>query len=822
MHNRNYKKAIVFALVLTMLMPLGSVVASSSDDSASDEKVAAQAADDKAEKSEDTEGAEGDDAEAADGEEEKDEDDKDDKKEEEVEPLITDDEAAHLESCEVAAENDKFILYSDKENERIGLYVKESGQYWWSSPVNTWSDQSIVDEAKGNTMKNAQRKQVSSSLVISYADLLQSKRNVTDVYSANASKNFKTNKKGVVVTYKFKKNSGGFKIPVHYELDDQGLYVYVDTKEVEEPDTNSIDGKILTRITFAPYFGAQAPAEIDGTPIEGYMIVPDGSGAVINYNNGRSNYPDFEQVVYGRDYTPVPLSAPRVTQQAMMPVAATVKGGSGLVLVATDGDSYVTTNAQVTGQNKQAFNNVYFTFTVRSTDQFYMSGDSTNRLTVYEKGKIKTERVGVHYYPVTGQKGENVNYADCAAVYRDYLIKEKGLEKKTEAGKTPLYVDLYGGVLKQTSILGLPFDLKTEITGFKQASDIVDQLKENNIEDIVVNYNDWTNKAINKKISTEAEASGTLGGDDDFKDFLGKDGITVYPSMDNTQMNSSSWGYMTLTSTAIRISNAYSRQSKYSYAFGVAEVGVSPALLSPSKYNQVFDEMISSYKEEGIENIGFGDYANKLSSDFSTKNTSVRDNTMKTLIEGYEKAKSDVGGGIIADSANAYIIPYTDHITNVPVYSSGFNVTDYDIPFYQMVVHGYVPYSGKPINASSNSDEMFMLSLAAGSNVHYDMIYEDASVLQDTEYNDLYYAHYSGWVPHAAAEYDLTKQILSGVSDMTIKKYERSADGTELKTVYTNGSKDVEVRINMRNATATVDGKTYDLSEALSEGGLNG
>ena len=139
-----------------------------------------------------------------------------------------------------------------------------------------------------------------------------------------------------------------------------------------------------------------------------------------------------------------------------------------------------------------------------------------------------------------------------------------------------------------------------------------------------------------------------------------------------------------------------------------------------------------------------------------------------------------------------------------------------------MVVHGYVPYSGKPINASSNSDEMFMLSLAAGSNVHYDMIYEDASVLQDTDYNDLYYAHYEGWVPHAATEYSLTKQILAGVSDMTIKKYERSADGMELKTVYTNGSKDVEVRVNMANATATVDGKTYDLSEALSEGGLNG
>ena len=115
-----------------------------------------------------------------------------------------------------------------------------------------------------------------------------------------------------------------------------------------------------------------------------------------------------------------------------------------------------------------------------------------------------------------------------------------------------------------------------------------------------------------------------------------------------------------------------------------------------------------------------------------------------------------------------------------------------------------------------------MLSLAAGSNIHYDLIYEDASVLQDTDYDDLYYANYEGWVPHAAEEFSLTKQILSGVSDMTIKKYERSADGNELRTTYTDGSKDVVVSINMKNATATVDGTTYDLSTALSEGGLNG
>ena len=63
--------------------------------------------------------------------------------------------------------------------------------------------------------------------------------------------------------------------------------------------------------------------------------------------------------------------------------------------------------------------------------------------------------------------------------------------------------------------------------------------------------------------------------------------MKIVPSMNNFQMDSGSWGYMTLTSTAIRVSNAYSRQSSYSPAFGVAEKGVSPALLTPNKYSNV-------------------------------------------------------------------------------------------------------------------------------------------------------------------------------------------------------------------------------------------
>lgn len=791
MHNKTYKKAIVFALVLTMLMPLGSMAAENAAEETKGDTAVVSTANDK-------------------------KDAKDDDDEDKIEP-ITDEEAIALETCEEAASNDNFILYADEENDRLCLYVKSSGKYWWTSPINVNADETIIDVAKNTSMKKSVRKQIASSIAVRVGDLRQEKRSESSAqYSSKADIKYEKEDNGVAVTYDYKNSEINVKLVVHYVLEDDHLYVYADTSEIEEKDTNAVDGKILTKLVLCPQFAAAPAKDLDGNVTEGYMIVPDGSGAVIKYNNGKTNYSSYSHQVYGRDYTAVPLSEPHVNEQAYLPVLATVSGKSGIVAIASDGDANVTAKAQVSGQNKQAYNSCYFEFETRGSDSFFMSGEGSNEITVFEKnGDIKSKRFGVKYFPL--DKDEDINYADCAEVYRNYLIENKGFASKVNEDKTDFYVDLFGGVMKTKSIVGVPVSLKTEITGFSQASEIVKKLKDSGVENIVANYNDWTNESIKKEVSTEVEPSGTLGGDDDFFDFVNNSGIQVYPSMNNFQMDSGRLGYMTLTSTAIRISNAYSRQSSYSPAFGVAEKGVSPALVSPSVYTKIFDEMTESYKDNELKTIGFGDFSTKLVSDHSKKDPYGREKTMETVVAGYKKASEEVGS-VLADGANAYVLPYVSHITNVPVYSSGYNVTDFDIPFYQMVIHGYVPYSAKPINASSSSDDAFLLALAAGSGIHYDMTYEESSVLKDTKYDHLYYSNYEGWLDAAAAQYKAADEILSGVSGMTISKYEISDDQNTITTTYTKDSKNVVIVIDKSAGTATVDGKVVDLADAI-EGG---
>lgn len=802
MHKDKIKRLIACALAITMLLPVGMMNAFAEGEEAGTAEETSQV-DEGATKEEQQEAKD------------------------ELPDKITDEEA--LKACKLATTQGDLSLYYDEENARVCLLDESNGQrnYWWSTPINALADDAVINPSARNPfMKNAQRQQLSSGLVITYGN--RSNRTSNTVYSGTKSRrstsaetSIETNSDGITITYSFSKE--GFVIPVDYKLTDKGLTVSCDTSKIQEEDPNGDDGLVITDIQLTPYFAAAPETDANEKPVEGYMIIPDGTGAVINYNNGKGNYSTvYSQKVYGRNYTNVPLQQPRIMEQAYLPLGAHVMNNKALVAIVTDGDSDVTVNAQINGQGNQTYNSLYYDFELRGSDDFELSGENT-ALKVFEKGDIKLGTVAVTYYPLTTEyKTDEINYADVAKVYRDYLIDKTSMTSKVGDDSTSLYVDFFGGVIKSKSILGIPFDLQTEITTFEQAKEILKKLKDAGADDMVVNYNDWTSKSIDGKISTSADAASTVGGDDDFRDLIdyGKEnGAEIYPAMDNMEMESSTWGYFTFTSTAIRVSNSYSRQTRYNPAFG-AESGVAPALLTPTAYTKVFSELIESYQDEEIKNISFGGYSSKLVSDYSSSNYFNRKATLETIVNGYIDAQKNIGS-ILADQANAYVLPYVDHITNVPAYSSGFNIVDYDIPLYQMIVHGYVPYSTKAINASSNSDETFLLALAYGSSVHYDMIYADASVLLDTDYNDLYYANYKDWIDTAANQSQAVKTVLGDLGKYVITNYEYDTENAVAKTTYgtEDGEDKATVEVDLTNKTVKVNGSEIDISKCLEEGG---
>ncbi|MCD7730833.1 MAG: DUF5696 domain-containing protein [Oscillospiraceae bacterium] len=753
----NIKKIIAGACCLAMMLSVGTIPVSSDDE----------------EGTEVTESSEDEEIEPAD---------------EDYVPRTEDEAMADM---TLVAENSNLALYKNEDEVTLALVDKSNGEIWWSNPIN----------ADGSAGKNAQIQELKAGMTLIYGE--PSKRRTTTINSKVKGKaKIEDVTNGVKITYSF--SSADITVPVTYTLEEDYLKLYVDTSEIVEEDSD----KIVTDLSFMTTFGAATDEE------EGYYVVPDGSGALINFNNGKTGLKVYSGKVYGSDITAVSQTAPAVTQQVYLPMYGIVKENSGLMVVADKGDTCATINAYVSGQNKTSYNTCYFDFEIRTSDEYLMGGDS-NPLKVFEKRGILVPEIEVRYYPVSSTDNGSVDYIDIADKYRDYLTSsEYGVTKSETVDETALYVDFYGAVLKQESIVGLPITMQHVATSFDDAQDILSELQSGGVDNIVVNYNQWTTADIKEKVSDEAKPASKLGGKSDFNSLLSfaeSNNISIYPAVDNLTFKTGN-GYWTMTDTAIRVSNAYSKQYTYDLAYGIEnQYYDAMSLLSPATYEKIFNSLAESYSSYGLTNISAGSASTVIYGDYGKKALSRE--MVKYDLQEYYQLLNDQVGSVLADGANAYILPYVDHITNVPLNSSKYDIFDMDIPFYQIVMHGLKSYSTTAVNGDAQIADLILNAVASGSNLRFDLVAEEANELKDTRYDVYYYAESVYWTEDAASCYSFVKEILSDVSNQKITEYNILSDD-EIETVYENGTKTV---VNMTDRTVTKNGTVYNLYDYIGK-----
>lgn len=759
---KRFKKLIACLCCLAMMVPLCVIPATAEDAPATEEAAASEeAADSEETYAMDTE-----------------------------EPLITDDQA--LAEMELATENSKMALYYNKKAQ-IALVDKATGEVWWSNPIN-------VDAAAG---KAAQKTKLKSSMTMTFAQ--RSKRSTTAQNSGDQKVKckikVKKNSDGLDVTYDY--GNAEISVPVKFTLKDDYLSVSVDTTGIVETNAD----KIVTNLIMLGAFGAAEPDET------GYFVIPDGSGALINFNNNKMNYKTYKGQVYGRNITAVETTKPAVTQNVYLPMYGIVKGNSGMMVVADKGDTCATINAYTKGQEKTSYNACYFDFEIRTDDEYLMGGDA-NPLAVYEKRGILVPEIEVRYYPVSNSDKSEVDYVDIADTYRDYLTKEQGVTKSAAADKSALYVDFYGAVMKQETVFGFPVMMQHETTSFEEAKTILEKLKELGVDDIVVNYNQWTTDDIKEKVADDAKPASKLGGKKDFKAlkaYAEENGIALYPAVDNLTFESGN-GYFTMTDTAIRVSNAYSRQIEYDLNHGVENQFYDAiSLLSPRKHEKMFNSLSKSYSKAGINNISLGSMTTVIYGDYGRK--SVSREMFKYNLQGYlEEMKGSIGS-ILADGANAYVLKYVDHVSNVPLNSSKFDLFDQEIPFYQIVMSGVKPVSTTAVNGDAQVADLVLRAIASGTNLRFDLLAESADELKDTRYDKYYYANYEYWVEDAAACYKFADQVLSKTAGSSITEYNVLSE-TKIETVYENGTKTI---VDLEARTVDVNGKTISIYDYIGK-----
>lgn len=696
----------------------------------------------------------------------------------------------NTEAVRLCAENASLSLYADCDSGEILLRDKKNGFVWRSSPENADLDPVAT---------NAVISELRSPLIITYCEPeKRSSTKISSLYGADAS--VKNIKDGVEIVYKFKK--AGITVPMQLVLRDNYLEVSVDISAVKETE----ESRKLTKLSIMSSFGA---ADSDDN---GYFVIPDGSGALINFNNGKTNAKGYSSMVYGRDITKVPVEMPDDIKQIYFPMYGIVNGDNGLMAVCTDGDSNAQLTASVSGMSRSSYNICSFDFILRSDDIYYMSGDSDTAFTIFEDGDIKTDKISIRYYPLEDVGRKGMDYVDVAAAYRNYLINEMNVSKTYH--EPELYISVYGAVEKKRSFFGIPITMKTPLTTSEQTKLIMETLKNYGAEELVVSYNKWTNNGIKNKVDTTAEASGIIGGNDFYEliEYCEKNDIAFYPAIKNTEFKSGG-GYSERKDGAVRVSGESARLYNYNVISGKAiKNREALALLSPSEYPHMFKSVSENFIEHEIQNICLSELACVLYGDYGSEAVS-RNKAQEILENGYNILESSMDS-VLTYRANAYAIPYVERISNVPLVSGKYDIFDEDIPFYQIVLHGLRSYSTEPINGSADGRELLLRAIASGSNPNYCMIGEKTSVLIGTELEDLYYTYYDDWTEQAAQDFLFAKKILMNVRGQFITDYHQ--EGNKVYTEYENGN---VIITDFEKMSVTSEGKEYFLNDFSVSGG---
>ena len=610
-----------------------------------------------------------------------------------------------------------------------------------------------------------------------------------------------------------KNEAVSFIIPIEYRLEEDGVLVSIPTGKIQEFGQAKI-----YRIQLHRYMGAAKQDE------PGYMVVPNGSGSIINFSNAKINAADYSQYIYSIDPISDSMTQTEYTEQARLALFGICREDYSLLATIEDGASLANITAGISGKYSN-YNYAYPSFQLRGYDVLSLFGNTGNEADLpIVVNDIYDFNLSVKYTLLTK---EHSGYSGIANYYRQRLIDEGVLKLKKEKGDIPFYYDIVGGVKETAYFLGTQYLSVNPITTFEEAGDISDDLLASGIRNQVMNYQGWFNGGYFHDVTDKVKVIRKLGG------------TSGLEKLDKRVKNNGGFLYGDTSFQKVSfISKRYSEYQETSRYYGAGYyayfANVNPAtlsktstlgyretayyLLSPKFLQRYVDGFINGTDRMDISGISLRDLGSALHSDQKRTYFINREEALDVVISQFDKLYA-TGKRLLVSGGNDYSFKYTSDIINVPISDNRYFIVDESIPLYQMILHGSIDYSGGLINFYDDIDRSdLMLNLIEyGASPHYLFTEESANDIKYTGLHKYYSTKYDIWKEEAVSMYRNVNQALSQVSGETMIDYEIIKDDVK-KITYSNG---IVFYINYLSEDVTVDGitipaKAYEVREVVS------
>ncbi|MBR3741325.1 MAG: hypothetical protein IKN04_12870 [Clostridia bacterium] len=566
-----------------------------------------------------------------------------------------------------------------------------------------------------------------------------------------------------------------FNVTLRYRLEGSDFVVEVPYDEIRYRNSFPI-----TTLTVLPMFGAA------GTEDEGYMFVPEGGGALINFNNGKLSQNSYYANMYGWDYATYRSEVINETKNTF-PVFGMAKNGGSFICIMEGASSYGGIQADIS-MRYNSYNWVCARYTVLHGDQYNVSNKTGTLVYMFEK-QIPSDTVRQRYRFL-----DSASYVDMAAAYGDYLRETYPELKDAQLdADLPVSVELVGAIDKKVVKLGMPVDSVVPTTTFAQATDIIRELKRGNVNNLSVRVTGWCNGGVNQKVFTSVKVLNELGGAkgmelliNDAKNIgvdLYFDGVSCF-AYDSGLLE----GFIPFRDAARYTTREQVAITPYSPIIYKADDNQDDFYLVQPKFAQkCTDNLINALAARKAYGVAFRDIGNLLNADYYVNDMTTREQVKQMNISSLKQAR-EAGEAVMIKEGYDYAMPYADVITDMDLDGVEYSILDASVPFYQIAIHGAVNYTGKPINLANDWRTDLLRCVEYGAGLNFTFMAEDTWVLQDSFYTSYFGASYDAWREEALNLISAYQTALAGLNSQRITNHQ-ILDANNRLTVYENGAK---------------------------------
>ncbi len=676
--------------------------------------------------------------------------------------------ASHLnlpDEYKKVSESESLILYCNLETGTIAIIDKRNG-YLWKSTIGP--EDNFGFEKVGEVWK----KSMSSLFAINYINMKKHDVIIEKAFSTTDADSIEVTYSNNKVVQEYIFDEIGIKLTIEVILEGDKLTVNIPADKIEENDVYG-----LITLELMPFFGAS------DRNIDGYILYPDGCGAIMKYEDVEKRPKDakpYRAYIYSPEEVNITgLKRMKNNQEyrASLPIYGIKNGDNAFLAVIEKGEEETAIQVSPEGYAIN-LNWASLEFKYRHFYDMLLSNITVHGKDIAKKTiSIKADKELIledHKVFFMFLVDEDANYSGMANSYREYLINNKALKQAVKHDdKIPIALDIFMGIKEKRMI----FDRFITMTSYEQASIIAEIFLDNGVKDLEINLKGWS-KGGYENYPTNWPPERKLGGKlkmNEFLQYANEKNIKVFLQTNFIHALASNRGYSKKNNIAIQGNN-----------LPVSDHEKNRFILNPYYAFNQLTNLIGNLNDFDYVGIALEDIGEFIYHDYNKKQPSSRSQTV-AIWNDMLNASTESGRPLAVEGGNAYVLKFADRLFNIPINTSNYHINDETVPFYQMVVHGMIPYTSEPGNLFYDPQKQKLKWVEYGCMPYFELTYESAIQLKYTKYNKLFNSYYKHWVQYIIDVYKEFNQRLGGIWGKKMVEHERVNEKL-VKVLYSNGT----------------------------------